>query len=90
MTGGVRSLGELDVVRGCRDRGLPAPDQQQVRRTKNGTYYLDLRWRRYAVVLEIDGIQHSWVQSVVGDALRHNSIAVAGDVDRVARDLGED
>lgn len=80
MAGGVRSLGELDVVRGCRDRGLPTPDQQQVRRTKNGTCYLDLRWRRYAVVLEIDGIQHSWVQSVVGDALRHNSIAVSGDV----------
>ena len=51
-----------------------------MRRTKNGTYYLDLRWRRYAVVLEIDGIQHSWVQSVVGDALRHDSIAVSGDV----------
>ena len=27
----------------------------------------------------MDGIQHSWAQQIVGDALRHNTIAIAGD-----------
>jgi hypothetical protein len=81
LAGGVRSLGELDVVRGCRERGLPEPDSQVLRRSPTGTsYYLDFRWKRWAVVLEVDGIQHAWVQNLVGDALRHNDIAVSGDI----------
>lgn len=80
LVGGVRSLGELDVVRGCRERGLPEPDAQVLRRSPNGTYYLDFRWRRWGVVLEVDGIQHSWVEQIVGDALRQNTITLSGDV----------
>lgn len=80
LAGGVRSLTELDVVRGCRERGLPEPDKQVLRRTPHGTYYLDLRWSSWAVVVEVDGIQHAWVENLVGDALRHNSIALSGDV----------
>jgi hypothetical protein len=79
LAGGVRSLGELDVVRGCRSRGLPEPDSQALRRTPSGSYYLDFRWSRWAVVVEVDGIQHAWATRVVGDALRHNSIALSGD-----------
>lgn len=79
LAGGIRSLNELDVVKGCRDRGLPEPDKQVLRRTPGGTYYLDLRWEGWAVVVEVDGIQHSWVQNVVADALRHNSIALGDD-----------
>lgn len=79
LSGGIRSLNELDVVRGCRDRGLPEPDKQVLRRTPDGTYYLDLRWDKWAVVVEVDGIQHSWVQNAVADALRHNSIALSED-----------
>ena len=79
LLGGVRSLGELDVVRGCRDRGLPEPDQQVLRRTKTGTYYLDFRWEPWRVVVEVDGIQHTWVENVVGDALRQNSVALSAD-----------
>jgi very-short-patch-repair endonuclease len=30
-------------------------------------------------VLEIDGIHHTWVENVVGDALRQNSLAISGD-----------
>jgi very-short-patch-repair endonuclease len=30
-------------------------------------------------VVEVDGIHHSWAQNVVGDALRQNSLAIAGD-----------
>lgn len=80
LLGGVRALGELDVVQGCRSRGLPTPDLHVVRRTSSGTYYLDLRWRRFGVVVEVDGIQHAWVEQVVGDALRHNAIALEGDL----------
>ena len=30
-------------------------------------------------VVEVDGIHHTWAQNVVGDALRQNSLAIAGD-----------
>ncbi|MFC4783332.1 DUF559 domain-containing protein [Nocardioides sp. MAHUQ-72] len=79
LAGGIRSLGELDVVRGCRERGMPEPDVQVVRRTPAGVYYLDFRWQRWRVVVEVDGIQHAWATQVVGDALRHNRVALSGD-----------
>lgn len=79
LAGGVTSLGELDVLAGCRERGLPEPDVQVARRTPNGTYYLDFRWQQWRVVLEVDGLQHAWAQQVVPDALRHNSVALSGD-----------
>jgi very-short-patch-repair endonuclease len=79
LAGGIRSLNELDVVRGCRERGLPEPDAQALRRTPSGSYYLDFRWRDWAVVVEVDGIQHTWATHLIGDALRHNSIAISGD-----------
>ena len=79
LLGGIGSLGELDVVRGCRDRGLPEPDKQVCRRTPEGTYYLDFRWSAWGVVLEVDGIQHAWVSNLVADAIRHNRLAIEGD-----------
>ncbi|HET7385470.1 MAG TPA: DUF559 domain-containing protein [Nocardioidaceae bacterium] len=79
LLGGVRSLGELDVVRGCRERGLPEPDTQVVHRTASGKYYLDLRWKRWRLVVEVDGIQHAWAQLIVPDAIRQNSLAIEGD-----------
>lgn len=79
LIGGVSSLGELDVVRGCRERGIPEPDLQVVRRTSSGTYYLDFRWAQWGVVLEVDGIQHAWVQQIVSDALRQNDVMLTGD-----------
>jgi hypothetical protein len=80
LAGGVRSLSELDMVRGCRERGPPAPDLQVVRRTHSGSYYLDARWGRWGVVVEVDGIQHTWVQNVIADAIRHNAIATSSDL----------
>lgn len=80
LAGGVGSLGELDVLRGCRERGIPEPDGQVMRRTPNGTIYLDFRWRQFGVTVEVDGVQHGWVENSVADALRHNCIAVEGDV----------
>jgi very-short-patch-repair endonuclease len=78
LLGGVQSLGELDVVRECRSRGLPEPSKQVVRRGRNGTYYLDIFWEQWGVVVEVDGIQHSWASQVVGDAIRQNDLTLQG------------
>lgn len=76
---GVRSLGELDIGRELERRGLPKPSRQEVRRDRRGRYYLDLSWPDWRLVVEIDGIHHAWAENVVGDALRHNAIALQGD-----------
>ncbi|WP_322921182.1 hypothetical protein [Nocardioides renjunii] len=76
LLGGVRSLGELDVARQCRRRGLPEPDRQVVRRGRDGRYYLDVCWDDFHLVVEVDGIHHTWASSVVPDALRQNEIAL--------------
>jgi very-short-patch-repair endonuclease len=76
LLGGVRSLGELDVVRECRRRGLPEPSKQVLRRGRNGKYYLDLCWEQWSVVVEVDGIQHAWAEHLVDDAVRHNDISI--------------
>jgi very-short-patch-repair endonuclease len=79
LMGGVRSLGELDVVRELRQRGLPPPTRQAVRKDGHGRYFLDLYWPEWRLVVEIDGIHHGWAENVVADALRQNSLAIAGD-----------
>jgi very-short-patch-repair endonuclease len=76
---GGRSLGELDIARELRRRGLPAPARQVLRRDKAQRYYLDLYWPQFRLVVEVDGIHHAWAENVVGDALRQNSLAIAGD-----------
>lgn len=78
LDGGVRSLGELDVARQCRERGLPEPDRQVLRRGRNGRYYLDIYWDRWKLVVEVDGIQHILGPHVVGDAIRQNDLAIQG------------
>lgn len=80
LLGGVRSLAELDFARECRGRGLPEPDRQVVRKGRNGRYYLDVHWDEWRVVVEIDGIQHSWASEVVPDALRQNEVTLQHDV----------
>ena len=78
LIGGSRSLGELDFARECRRRGLPEPSRQAVRRGRDGRYYLDAVWEDWAIAVEIDGIQHSWAENLVGDALRQNTITLSG------------
>jgi hypothetical protein len=80
LAGGARSIGELDFAAECRRRGLPAPTRQAVRRGKDGRYYLDVSWEEHGVVVEIDGIHHSWAQSVVPDALRQNEVTLTEDL----------
>jgi very-short-patch-repair endonuclease len=76
LLGGVRSLGELHVASELRRRGLPEPSRQVFRKGPNGTFYLDLIWDQWGVVVEIDGIHHSWAQNVVSDALRQNDVTL--------------
>jgi very-short-patch-repair endonuclease len=78
LLGGVQSLGELDLAGACRRRGLPEPDRQVVRRGSNGRYYLDVLWSRYRLVVEVDGIHHTWATSILGDALRQNDLSLQG------------
>lgn len=78
LLGGVRSLGELDFARECRCRGLPPPDRQSVRKGRDGRYYLDVSWDDFRLVVEIDGIHHTWADSVVPDALRQNEVSLSG------------
>lgn len=80
LVGGVRSLAELDFARECRRRGLPEPDRQVVRKGRDGRYYLDVYWDEWSVVVEIDGIQHSWASEVVPDAIRQNEVTLQHDV----------
>ncbi|HEY3014826.1 MAG TPA: DUF559 domain-containing protein [Nocardioides sp.] len=77
---GAESLGELDVIRELRRRGLPTPQRQVLRRDGKNRYYLDLYWPEWRLVVEVDGIHHAWAENLVGDALRQNTIALAGDV----------
>jgi len=76
---GARSLGELEVVEALRERGLPEPTRQVLRRDPRGRYYLDLYWEEERLVVEVDGIHHAWAENVVGDALRQNSLALSRD-----------
>jgi very-short-patch-repair endonuclease len=79
IAGGVHSLNELDFAALCRARGLPDPDRQVVVRSPQGSSYLDVRWRRWRVVVEIDGIGHLEPARWIDDSLRHNEIALSGD-----------
>lgn len=76
LLGGARSLGELDFARECRRRGLPEPSRQVVRRGRDGRYYLDALWEEWRVAVEVDGIQHTWAENVVQDALRQNHVTL--------------
>ena len=76
---GARALGEVDMARELRLRGLPAPQRQVLRRDGRNRYVLDLYWPEHHLVVEIDGIHHAWAENVVADALRQNAVALDGD-----------
>jgi hypothetical protein len=79
MSGGVQSLGELDVAHDFRRRGFPEPDRQTIRRRPSGTEYLDCRLAAYRLVLEIDGAGHDEAEHELSDLLRDISVAADGD-----------
>ena len=77
---GSHSMNELDFVRMCRVHGIPAPAQQVVRRGPDGRIYLDCRWDRYGVSLEIQGAGHGQLLNALDDDLRLLGLATDGDV----------
>ena len=76
---GVGSLNELDFAGLCRRRGLPEPERQVPMTTPSGRAYVDVRWSRWRVVVEIDGIGHLRPDRWIDDSLRHNEIVLSGD-----------
>ncbi|WP_315099120.1 hypothetical protein [uncultured Cellulomonas sp.] len=80
LVDGAHSLNELDFAAMCRRRGLPEPDRQVVASAGAGRCYLDVRWSRWRVVVEIDGVGHLQPDRWIDDNLRHNEIALSGDV----------
>lgn len=76
---GAHSLNELDFALMCRRRGLPEPDRQVLVQGPNGRAYLDVRWRRWRLVVEVDGVGHLRVDRWIDDSLRHNEIVLGGD-----------
>jgi very-short-patch-repair endonuclease len=76
ITEGARSLGELEFAAMCRRRGLPEPDRQSFRRTPRGNVYLDAEWWSAALVVEIDGSQHTSGLALVVDHLRQNEVTL--------------
>lgn len=79
LLGGVRSIGELDFARECRRRGLPEPTRQVLRRGRGGSYYLDVLFEEWGLVVEVDGIHHAWASQIVPDALRQNDVMLQGE-----------
>ncbi|MEO7131808.1 MAG: hypothetical protein ABIZ07_10580 [Dermatophilaceae bacterium] len=94
LAGGAHSLGELDFARMCRQRGLPEPSRQVVRLGPKGRMYLDVRWKRYALVVEIDGAQHREGLAVTDDNLSRNAVTLQEEkvlrLDRIGLRLYED
>lgn len=81
---GAQALSEIDLTRLCRRHGVPEPIRQAVRREPSGRRrYLDAEWRSRTekrVVAEIDGALHLIVGRWWDDQLRHNELAIIGDV----------
>lgn len=84
--GGAHALGEVNATRLCRRAGLPAPDQQAVRRDRQGRRrYLDLLWKRWRLAAEIDGAAHMQLTQWWGDMDRHNDLALGKEHLRLLR-----
>jgi hypothetical protein len=58
---GAHATSELEFLRFCRRNGLPLPDELQVRVRAGGVRYLDARYRRQRVTVELDGAHHRLV-----------------------------
>lgn len=77
VTNGAQALGELDFARLCRERGIPEPTRQVVRRGHRGRIFLDVLWEDHRAGAEIDGGQHGLGLKRVEDSLRDNELVLA-------------
>ncbi len=76
VTDGAQALGELEFARLCRDRGLPSPSRQVLRRAGPGVAYLDVYFEEHRLVVEIDGCHHADAANQIDDALRQNELTI--------------
>jgi very-short-patch-repair endonuclease len=75
---GSHSLGELALVKICRDARLPLPTRQRRFRDSAGRLrYLDAVFDPWRVAVEIDGAQHARVAQMWDDSDRHNDLVLA-------------
>lgn len=78
LAGGSRTLEEIDLVRGLRERGLPLPDRQSIRKRPSGTQFLDADFEAYDLTLEMDGSQHDLPGQRLTDLFRDLALVVDG------------
>ena len=74
---GAHAGSELEFLRFCRRHRLPEPDQLQVVVRAGGKRYVDARYLRQRVSVEVDGAHHRLVAQWDADALRGLHLAVA-------------
>lgn len=75
---GAHAASELQLLRFCRAHGLPLPDELQVRvRAGSRTRYVDARYRKQKVSIEVDGAHHRMAGQWEADQLRSLELAVA-------------
>ncbi|MFC7486574.1 hypothetical protein ACOCJ7_10080 [Knoellia sp. CPCC 206453] len=75
---GAESLNELDFAVECRRRSLPEPDRQVVRRLSQGRSVLDVFWKRYRVVVEVNGAGHDALEVAMRDEVRITDLQAQG------------
>lgn len=82
---GAHAGSELQYLRFCRAHGLPLPDELQVRVRAGKLHYLDARYRRQKVTVELDGAHHREVATWEADALRTLRLVAAMSGEQVVR-----
>jgi hypothetical protein len=82
---GAHAGSELLFLRFCRAHGLPLPDELQVKVRRGKVHYLDARYRRQRVTIEVDGTHHKDVATWEADALRTLRLVAGMPGERVLR-----
>lgn len=70
LAGGSHSMHELDVIRMCRQRGLPEPTRQSLREDEDRRRYVDVEWRELGICLEVQGAHHGQLLQTLDDDIR--------------------
>jgi hypothetical protein len=83
---GAHAGSELQFLRFFREHGLPRPDELQVRvRAASRLHYLDARYRRQKVTVEVDGAHHREVAAWEADTLRTLRVVASLPGERLVR-----